>query len=429
MNEKTKIRLNKLAHNDNGVNGSIATSFFWPSLLAVSSANDFGTALFEASSTWVPSESSYKKQTTSFIQNLFLNQTSLILQTSSGRACLFGASLLFETRNYSISSKKALVARCTEREICKHDPSKKVVQLSCLQGDSELNPMWVTGFSDGEGSFTCSIARDKKYKHGWRPEPRFQIGLHKKDKGILDGIKKFIEVGHIAWKGSNAVQLKVSSLKEFEHVKKHFKKFQLITNKRGDFILICEIWDLMVQGKHLTPEGLRKIVAIRAAMNRGLSQKLKLAFPDVVPVERPEFELPQTIDPEWLAGFTSAEGSFQIVIKKSQNSVGFQVLLVLVIAQHKRDLNLMKHIRESLNCGVVFKNLTWLEYRVCKFQDVEAKIIPFFHKYKIRGVKAEDYSDWCVVAHMISEKMHLTKEGLEQIRRIKAGVNRGRKLD
>ena len=90
MNEKTKIRLNKLAHNDNGVNGSIATSFFWPSLLAVSSANDFGTALLEASSTWVPSESSYKKQTTSFIQNLFLNQTSLILQTSSGRACLFG---------------------------------------------------------------------------------------------------------------------------------------------------------------------------------------------------------------------------------------------------------------------------------------------------------------------------------------------------
>ena len=56
----------------------------------------------------------------------------------------------------------------------------------------------------------------------------------------------------------------------------------------------------MVQGKHLTPEGLRKIVAIRAAMNRGLSEKLKLAFPDVVPVERPEFQglLPQTIDPE-----------------------------------------------------------------------------------------------------------------------------------
>ena len=27
MNEKTKIRLNKLTHNDNEVNGSIATGF------------------------------------------------------------------------------------------------------------------------------------------------------------------------------------------------------------------------------------------------------------------------------------------------------------------------------------------------------------------------------------------------------------------
>ena len=30
MNEKTKIRLNKLAHNDNWVNGYIATGFFYP---------------------------------------------------------------------------------------------------------------------------------------------------------------------------------------------------------------------------------------------------------------------------------------------------------------------------------------------------------------------------------------------------------------
>ena len=41
------------------------------------------------------------------------------------------------------------------------------------------------------------------------------------------------------------------------------------------------------KGEHLTQEGLRKIVAIRAMMNLGLSDKLKLAFPDVVRVERP----------------------------------------------------------------------------------------------------------------------------------------------
>ena len=53
----------------------------------------------------------------------------------------------------------------------------------------------------------------------------------------------------------------------------------------------------MVEGKHLTPEGLRKIVAIRARMNRGLSEKLKVAFPDVVPVVRPLVDDTKIIDP------------------------------------------------------------------------------------------------------------------------------------
>jgi hypothetical protein len=38
---------------------------------------------------------------------------------------------------------------------------------------------------------------------------------------------------------------------------------------------------------HLTQSGLREIVAIRASMNRGLSDKLKVAFPNVKPAKRP----------------------------------------------------------------------------------------------------------------------------------------------
>ena len=53
----------------------------------------------------------------------------------------------------------------------------------------------------------------------------------------------------------------------------------------------------MVNKEHLTPEGLRKIVAIKASMNLGLSEKLKSAFPDVVPVPRPIVEPSKTIDP------------------------------------------------------------------------------------------------------------------------------------
>ena len=53
----------------------------------------------------------------------------------------------------------------------------------------------------------------------------------------------------------------------------------------------------MRRKQHLTPEGLRKIVDIKAAMNRGLSEKLNSTFPDVVPVERAIAANPRAIDP------------------------------------------------------------------------------------------------------------------------------------
>ena len=37
---------------------------------------------------------------------------------------------------------------------------------------------------------------------------------------------------------------------------------------------------------HLTPEGLQKIVNIKASINLGLSEKLRAAFPDTIPVAR-----------------------------------------------------------------------------------------------------------------------------------------------
>jgi hypothetical protein len=37
----------------------------------------------------------------------------------------------------------------------------------------------------------------------------------------------------------------------------------------------------------LTIEGFKKLLAIKASMNNGLSDQLKVAFPDIIPVPRP----------------------------------------------------------------------------------------------------------------------------------------------
>ena len=114
-------------------------------------------------------------------------------------------------------------------------------------------------------------------------------------------------------------------------------------------------------------------------MNRGLSEKLKSAFSDVVPVVRPLVENQKIEDPHWLAGFSSAEGCFYINNLKSQSSsIGFQFILVYVITQHIRDENLIISFIEYLKCGYIKKakiRPNELNYVVTKFDDIINKII------------------------------------------------------
>ena len=110
-------------------------------------------------------------------------------------------------------------------------------------------------------------------------------------------IKKSLGVGKIYKDRSESTQFKIENLKELETVINHFDKFKLITKKRADFELLKKVFILIKNKEHLTPEGLRKIVALKASMNLGLSDKLKVAFPDVVPVVRPVVSNPTTIDP------------------------------------------------------------------------------------------------------------------------------------
>ena len=56
--------------------------------------------------------------------------------------------------------------------------------------------------------------------------------------------------------------------------------------------------------------GLHKIVAIKASLNLGLPEQLKTAFPNVLPVVRPSIKNQVIQDPNWLTGFTAAEGCF-----------------------------------------------------------------------------------------------------------------------
>ena len=226
----------------------------------------------------------------------------------------------------------------------------------------------------------------------------------------------------------------VHSMRDLKIIIYHFEKYPLITQKRADYELWKQVFYLMLRGEHRTLEGLQKIVAIRASMNQGLKRSPKLlpAFPDVVPVPKPKVKnQTNQKDPFWLAGFASAEGCSLIIIQKSATKVGEAVNLQLVIAQHNKDEQLIQSFINYFGCGKLYirTNQDICYFKVLIFKDITNKIIPFFKKYPVHGVKAKDLADWSYVADMMKNKKHLTAEGLQKIKQIKAGMNRGRKFN
>ena len=322
--------------------------------------------------------------------------------------------------NQNINNKRFLSFKMARQ-------NKSTLITTQLDFKSSMNPWFVTGFSDAEGCFSISVLKNEKRTLGMSVQLMFKINLHKKDQALLKQIQSFFCVGGIHFKTSQSLQFQVSSIKDLKVIIDHFDKYPLITKKFSDYKLFKEAFYLVQNQEHLTMEGLRKVVAIRASINWGLPLELKTAFMDITPVERPIVLNKKIPDPNWLAGFISGEGCLSVGVTESVTHLtGFKVFLIFTITQHYRDEKLIRSFIDYFHCGKVYKKGDAYDFRVTKFSDFIEKIIPFLQKYPILGKKALDFQNLCKVAELINKKAHLTKEGLNQIRQIKVGMNKNR---
>lgn len=113
--------------------------------------------------------------------------------------------------------------------------------------------------------------------------------------------------------------------------------------------------------------------------------KLKEAFPETTFVIKPIVTNPVIPDSQWLAGFTTGEGSFLIGVRKSEVKAGFQVYLTFILTQHLRVELLMGSLIKYLDCGNIIRrsNEDALDFKVTKFSDINGNIIQFFLKNPI----------------------------------------------
>lgn len=206
-------------------------------------------------------------------------------------------------------------------------------------------------------------------------------------------------------------------------------QYPLVTKKRADFELFKSVVEAMNRGEHLTTSGLEKIVSIRASINKGLTEELNKAFPNIQPAARPVVEVTENLNPGWLAGFSSAEGCFYVNIEKSSSTkTKHRVSIRFSLTQHEfpRDALLLGSIKKYWGCGSTYEEpggRPIVGFVVFNYTDLLNIIIPFFTNYPVKGAKALEFQDFNKVAEIMKVNGHLTTEGLEQIRQIKGGMN------
>ena len=298
-----------------------------------------------------------------------------------------------------------------------------------LLSEKPLNPNWVTGFTDAEGSFIISVYKRANAKN-YTVKASFELGLHSKDLAILYRLKEFFGCGNVSIRQTRkAASFSVGDLDSLLNVIiPHFKKYSLLTQKKVDFDLWVKIVNLIYSKEHLTPEGLAKILELKSVLNRGLS-KSTAEFTNVKALDRPLFLVSslKRINPMWIVGFTDGDGSFSIGIIKQGNDK-FQVKLHFRLTQHIRDAYLLRVITEYLGCGKVYIRSNGLacDLEVHNLPDNMDKIIPFFETNSLVTEKLKDFKDFTLVAELIKNRDHLTPEGLAKIIEIKSNMNMNR---
>lgn len=119
------------------------------------------------------------------------------------------------------------------------------------------------------------------------------------------------------------------------------------------------------------------------------------------------------ISPEWLVGFTEAEGTFAIDITDAKDmKLGKKVQLSFMITQHLLDANLLHEINtQFFNSKGYVENSRDADSKVKRirirdFKTILNVVIPFYDVNNFYSRKKLDYTDWRTVAFMMEKKLH-----------------------
>ncbi len=136
------------------------------------------------------------------------------------------------------------------------------------QGDVDV-PSYISGYVDGEGCFTVSIAPRPTLLVGWEVRPSISVSQNGDRSEVLLLMQQYFGCGRLRPDRSDqTLKWEVRSLPLIVAVViPHFHRYPLQSGKQCDFELFADVCERMVRGEHRCVTGLREIVQLAVRMN------------------------------------------------------------------------------------------------------------------------------------------------------------------
>jgi hypothetical protein len=133
----------------------------------------------------------------------------------------------------------------------------------------EFLSAYISGYVDGEGCFTVSIAPRATLLVGWEVRPSLSVSQNGDRAEVLHLVESHFGCGSIRPDRSDrTLKWETRRLEDLlDRVIPHFEAFPLLSGKRHDFQRFAQVCRLMAAGSHRSRQGMITIVELASVMN------------------------------------------------------------------------------------------------------------------------------------------------------------------
>jgi len=255
---------------------------------------------------------------------------------------------------------------------------------------SNLSPWFLTGFIEAEGNFDILLFSNLRALAKTGIKFRFRIAANYKDIVILCAIKNYFGSGSISIirKDTDVVTLEISSIEVIKNVIIPFlDACPLKGTKYYDYLTWKNSFNDFMENKDSLDSKLLLIERLKEAKTNLNRNKQDIKLP---------MEHLKEIDPNYISGFASGDGSVSLVTGPASFNEGFG-RSTFVITQHVNNKLLLETIMNYFSVGTItsVKSRPFeVNYVVSNKEDINNTIIPFFELNPFYGLHSISFLKW-----------------------------------